>query len=74
MSDEISGEPKAGSRLDGSAHYVARINDYLITGGLFNPEYMLHDNVRDLLIEIRDFLKESNASGDSEPKQSKEIK
>jgi hypothetical protein len=34
----------------------ARITDYLSSGGLFNPEMMDHDNVRDLLIEIREFL------------------
>ena len=36
---------------------LKRIQDYLIMGGLFNPELAIHDNVRDLLIEIREELK-----------------
>ncbi len=35
---------------------VARITDYLSIGGLFNPEMMEHDKVRDLLIDCRDSL------------------
>lgn len=31
-----------------------RINDYLRSGGLFNPEMMEHDKVRDLLLDCRD--------------------
>jgi len=48
------------SELTGSAYYVDRINDYLITGGMWNPEMALHDRVSDLLIEICDFLKKPN--------------
>jgi hypothetical protein len=33
-----------------------RITHYLSAGGLFNPEMMKHDKVRDLLIECRDEL------------------
>jgi hypothetical protein len=33
-----------------------RITEYLASGGLFNPELMEHDKVRDLLIDCRDFL------------------
>ena len=33
-----------------------RINEYLSAGGLFNPEYMEHEKVRDLLMDIRDYL------------------
>lgn len=36
----------------------ARITYYLSLGGLFNPELMEHQKVRDLLIDIRDFLDE----------------
>ena len=36
---------------------LKRIQDYLLMGGLFNPELAIHDNVRDLLIEIREELK-----------------
>ncbi len=28
-----------------------KIKKYLLNGGLFNPEYMEHEKVRDLLIE-----------------------
>lgn len=31
-----------------------RIKEYLCLGGLFNPELMNHDAVRDLLIACRD--------------------
>lgn len=30
-----------------------KITDYLASGGLFNPEFMEHDKVRDLLIDCR---------------------
>lgn len=33
-----------------------RISEYLQAGGLFNPEAMDHDKVRDLLIECRDHI------------------
>lgn len=33
-----------------------RINEYLSAGGLFNPEMMEHEKVRDMLIEIRDAI------------------
>jgi hypothetical protein len=33
---------------------IARVASYLSTGGLFNPELAQHDNVRDLLIDLRD--------------------
>lgn len=32
---------------------VLAINQYLMSGGLFNPEYMNHDAARDLMIEAR---------------------
>ena len=38
---------------------LARIKEYLAVGGLFNPEMMEHDLVRDMIIEIRDFLESS---------------
>lgn len=37
-------------------HLVARITQYLFSGGLFNPEMMNHQAVRDLLIDCRDEL------------------
>ena len=33
---------------------VERITAYLASGGLFNPELAIHDNVRDLLIDCRE--------------------
>ena len=35
-----------------------RITEYLSSGGLFNPEFMEHEKVRDLLLDIRDYLNE----------------
>jgi hypothetical protein len=35
---------------------VGRITEYLSAGGLFNPELMDHDKVRDLLIDCREAL------------------
>jgi hypothetical protein len=32
------------------------INEYLSNGGLFNPEHMNHEELRNLLIEIREYL------------------
>lgn len=32
---------------------VDRITEYLSSGGLFNPELMEHEKVRDLLIDLR---------------------
>lgn len=37
---------------------IDRITDYLISGGLFNPELAEHDKVRDLLIDCREVLNE----------------
>jgi hypothetical protein len=33
-----------------------KVTEYLELGGLFNPEMMEHDKVRDLLISLRDEL------------------
>lgn len=33
-----------------------RIQEYLLVGGLFNPEMMDHDKVRDLVMDCRDQL------------------
>ena len=35
-----------------------RIRNYLESGGLWNPEAMEHDKVRDLLIDIENLLNE----------------
>lgn len=38
---------------------LERITNYLSNGGLFNPEYMDHQSVQRLLIDIRDYLNET---------------
>ena len=35
---------------------VRKCNQYLGNDGLFNPELMAHENVRDLIIELRDHI------------------
>lgn len=37
-------------------HITERIKEYLCLGGLFNPELMEHDKVRDMILEIRDTI------------------
>lgn len=39
-----------------AAGLAARITEYLELGGLFNPELMDHDKVRDLLIACREYF------------------
>lgn len=43
---------------------LKRIQDYLLMGGLFmyHSELVIHDNVRDLIIEIREKLNGKNQS------------
>jgi hypothetical protein len=38
---------------------IYRITEYLEVGGLFNPEMMEHDKVRDLIMECREILQRS---------------
>jgi hypothetical protein len=42
-----------------STDLVDRINNYLALGGLFNPELMDATEVRELLIDCRNFIQES---------------
>ena len=37
-----------------------RITDYLVSGGMFNPELANHDAVRDLLVDAREELMRAN--------------
>jgi hypothetical protein len=37
---------------------LQKTQEYLSLGGLFNPELMPQDKVRDMLIEYRDILKD----------------
>ena len=43
-----------GSTGCSALHCRERINDYLSAGGLFNPELMEHEKVRELLLDCRD--------------------
>jgi hypothetical protein len=45
---------------------LARISDYLQSGGLFNPEMMEHDKVRALILDIQTYLHENQISQKSE--------
>jgi hypothetical protein len=36
---------------------LSRIQNYLECGGLFNPECMEHEKVRDLIMDVRNYLK-----------------
>jgi hypothetical protein len=42
--------------MDKRSEILARINDYLCMGGLFNPECMDHNKVRELLLDSRDYI------------------
>lgn len=46
-------------------HAIQTITEYLSNGGLFNPEMMDHDRVRNLLMECRDSLIELSELVDS---------
>lgn len=41
-----------------------RIKDYLCAGGLVNPEMMEHDKVRDLLLDVREYLRDKRTEKD----------
>lgn len=42
-----------GNSADAKPDVLERITEYLSNGGLFNPENMNHDAVRDLLIDAQ---------------------
>jgi len=55
--------------MNNSEYLIERINNYLYTGGLFNPEMADHNKVRDLLIECRaemDALSVVNVSAEND--------
>lgn len=41
-------------------HLLLRVKDYLVGGGLFNPEMALHDRVRDLIMDLRNYVEDSD--------------
>lgn len=49
----IDASAYSSSADDTAIKLHARITDYLGNGGLFNPEMMDHDKVRDLLLDCR---------------------
>lgn len=55
------------------AQLSVRITDYLSCGGLFNPEAMEHDKVRDLLIDCRDNFNGRKQEGWLSPDESKRL-
>ena len=42
--------------LEEKTEAIQKINEYLANGGLFNPELMDPQAVRDMLLEVRDIL------------------
>jgi len=50
--DRITKQP-----ISDNIQLVNRIQEYLLHGGLFNPELAIHENVRDLLMDILEYLK-----------------
>lgn len=39
---------------------LERIQSYLGNGGFFNPEFMEHDKVRDLIIDCKEYIRNCN--------------
>ena len=54
MSNENKARNGVGSTGGSALNCRERITDYLSSGGLFNPELMEHDKVRDLLLDCRE--------------------
>jgi hypothetical protein len=48
---------------------LARIQNYLGNGGLFNPEMMEHDKVRDLMMDCRDLIDRAYEPADCSSKK-----
>lgn len=47
---------KKHSRQVEGNELLSRIQNYLCNGGLFNPEMMEHEKVRDLIMDCRDYI------------------
>lgn len=52
------------ARKASAEELLGRIQSYLGNGGLFNPEMMEHEKVRELLIDCRDCLTKANEQGE----------
>ncbi len=46
---------------------LKRIQSYLENGGLFNPEMMEHDKVRDLILDLREYLEKCGVLENENP-------
>ena len=57
-------QSSVGSTNGSALNCRERINDYLSCGGLFNPELMEHEKVRDLLLDCREELMELQRARD----------
>lgn len=64
MSNENTASKGVGSTGGSALNCRERINDYLSCGGLFNPELMEHEKVRDLLLDCREELMELQLARD----------
>ena len=53
MSNERKAEAGFTAASGSAASTLSRIQNYLGKGGLFNPEMMEHEKVRDLLVDCR---------------------
>ena len=64
MSNENTASKGVGSTGGSALNCRKRINDYLSCGGLFNPELMEHEKVRDLLLDCREEIMELQLARD----------
>ena len=64
MSNENTASKGVGSTGGSALNCRERINDYLSCGGLFNPELMEHEKVRDLLLDCREEIMDLQLSRD----------
>lgn len=63
-------ETQSGGSLKpvGSApDLLARMDSYFGNGGLFNPEMMEHDKVRDLIMDCREYITRTQPNAAGEP-------
>ena len=64
MSNENMASKGVGSTGGSALNCRERITDYLSSGGLFNPELMEHEKVRELLLDCREEIIELQLARD----------
>ncbi len=70
---KLPAAPAALAQVSGSAaELLARIQNYLGNGGLWNPEAMEHDKVRNLIMDFRTYLNLTSPA-DTEPNGIKQV-